>query len=295
MEGTFLLQSRRQLRDQLRGETLRLPLLCREFIDGAALGITIIVGAHELVLSSVRRQCQGLLHREELAGVQWIPRGDLKAAQRRNITEVMGRLGRALRGAGFRGAASIDFLLAGDEVLIIECNPRFSSATPQLSFEPRLLHGLDLIEAHARAVRGLHLGPPCHGLPDVGFQGAYVDLSAQIVSLMKDARRRVIHQLPLPGVYDFHGGLLRFVSPDVRDLDGVSRLFFHYSTPAGAHISGNSDFGSLFTNFPLFDLRRARALLTARASGLIGQLYSGVRFTRPSRTLADLQAGHRGR
>lgn len=291
MEGTFLVSSRRRLRARLEEQSLKLPLLCREFVRGTVLGITIVVGARELLLSAVRIQCRRLNHREkDLAGVQWAPRSGFSAIQSRNIAGVMTTLGTVLQRAGLRGVANVDFILSGDEVLIIECNPRFSSSTPQLSFNPSLLHGLDFVVEYLRAVRGQPLGAHRPSLPRSGYEGAYVDFSDWTVAIIKAARRRVVNAMPRLGVYDLDGGRLRFLSPNISDLRGGQRLLFHYSTPAGTHIGAKSDLGSVMTNFPIFSFQRHRCALTRRGRTLLRQLVGEVRFVRPNQTLADLAA-----
>lgn len=290
MEGTFLVGSRRQLRARLEDQSLRLPLLCREFIRGLSLGITIVVGVRGLLLSATRFQCRRLLHCDkDIEGVQWVSSARFSSVQRRTIASAMDALGGALRQAGFWGVANVDFILAGDEVFIIECNPRFSSSTPQLSLNPSLLHGLDFMAEHLRAVRGRSLSSHRPMMPSTGYEGAYVDFNRWAMAIIKAARRRVVQSMPGLGIYDFAQSRLGFLSHDINDLQGEQRLLFHYSTPAGTHLGARSDLGSLLTNFPLFSFGRGRSALTRRGRSLLRQLASEVRFARPRQTLADLR------
>lgn len=293
MEGTFLVDSRRELRARLERGALKLPLLCRRFVRGTALGITIVVGARELILSAVRHQCRRLHRRQrDLAGVQWA--AELPHALRTAIARVMAALGRVLRQTGFRGAANVDFVVdsggGAGQVLIIECNPRWSSSTPLLALEPELLHGLDLVTEYIRAVRGFPLSAHRPRLPRSRFEGAYVDLGEWALSVTRAAGRRVVDSMPRLGVYGFEGDRLRFLSPDVGDLHAGDRLLLHYSTPPRTRLGARSDLGSLLTRFPLFSFREGRAALTRRGHALLEQLVREVRFRRPPRTLADLAA-----
>jgi hypothetical protein len=289
MEGTFLVGSRRQLRARIETRALRLPILCREFIRGTPMGITIVVGARKLILSAVRVQCRRLHHREQdLAGVQWIARGGLSSPQRRTIERTMESLGAALQQVGFRGAANVDFMLSGDAIYVIECNPRFSSSTPQLAASPELLHGLDFVAEYLRAVRGRPLRASRPALPDSSQEGAYVDVSDLAVALMKAAGRRVVREMPPIGVYELTGDRLRFVSTDVSDLRGGQRLLYHYSTPAGTPVGARSDLGSVMTRFPVFSFKGRRSALTRSGKALMVQLLSRVRLAGASPSLADL-------
>lgn len=289
MEGTLLVPSRRQLLALLRAQKLKLPLLCRRFVQGVVLGMTIVVGERELILSAARHQCRRLRHREvDLAGVQWARSDSFSATQRDNMARVMSALGDALRQAGLRGTVNVDFILAGDDVLLIECNPRFSSSTPQLSGTPSLLHGLDFVAEHLRAVRGRPLSAHRPTLPRSTFEGAYVDFSEWAMSVMRSAHRRIVAAMPGVGVHEMVRDLLRFRSPDVAELQGDQRLLFHYSSPPDTPLGPRTDHGSLFTCFPIFSFRAGRSALTRRGQTLMRLLSGEVHFSRPHQTLADL-------
>ncbi len=289
MEGTHLVASPRQLHAQLEGGALRLPLLCREFVRGQAQGVTLVVGAREHLLSAARVQIRRLDHRaQDLAGVQWLPSAALTPRARRNLARAMAGLGEALRQAGFLGAASVDYMLRGDEVLLIECNPRFSSATPQLAQHPGLLHGLDLVAQHLRAVRGQRLGAHRPGLPPTRFEGTYLDFGDWAAQTLRAAGRRLVRALPRLGVHDLGGGRLRYVSPDVAQLRGPWRLLYHCSSPPGRRLNRKTDLGSLFTNFPLFAPQRAHAALTPAGAALLHQLLRAIPLASGGETLAHL-------
>ena len=291
MDGTFLVRSASHLGRRLRAGELRLPLLCRELVKGLVLGITVVVGQDQVLLSAVRHQCRGLRQRDRgLAGIQWVARSRLPPEGRRAIGRAMAALGRGLATEGFRGVANIDFILAGEQVRIIECNPRFSAATPQLAAWPELLHGLDLMSEHLSALQGEPLSRHRPTLPATDFEGATVDFSDWTLAVMRASGRRTVATLPELGVHAFAGQRLRQVSLDVAELRGPERLLFHYSTPAGPPPSRRSDFGTLITAFPMFSFRRPRAVLTRPGASLMGQLERQVTFRRPRCTLADLLA-----
>ena len=66
------------------------------------------------------------------AGLQWLPTRSLSPGLRARIEAVMLQLGVALHGRRFVGTANVDFMVEGEDVLLLECNPRLSAATPQL-------------------------------------------------------------------------------------------------------------------------------------------------------------------
>lgn len=273
MEGTFLFRAPHELRERVRRGKVALPLLCRRYVRGAPLGITIVVGAQELLLSAVRRQCRGLEEQADApSGVQWLSAEALPPAARASIEDTMSALGLALRGSGYRGAANIDFMLEGDSALIIECNPRFSAATPQLSLQPALLHGLDFFAEHCRAVAEERLTANLPTLPDSSYEGTYVDLSDGSLAILKAARRRVAGAMPPLGVYAIRGERLVFTSLDLEPLREPDAALFYYSTGEGERVGAGSDLGALYTNVPLFAARGVRFELMPESTRLIESL-----------------------
>ncbi|OGQ90233.1 MAG: hypothetical protein A2289_20025 [Deltaproteobacteria bacterium RIFOXYA12_FULL_58_15] len=286
-EGTYLVRSRDELHERLANPKSTYPMLTREFICGPAFGVTLVVGDQDLLISSVRGQCIDLERRGSgLFGIQWLATGHFSPRLRASMDATFALLGRVLRAEGFRGAASIDFMVDGEQVLVIECNPRFSAATPQLSLQPSLLHGLDFATEYVRALTGARLGGDLPFVPESSYQGCCVDFGDWITPQLRAINLRRVGGMPRIGVYEMSPEApqfaghdtepLRFVSENVADVSGADRLLFHYSTTTGSRIGSKSDLGSLIVNFPMFDFSNDAAHLTARGDSLLHALQRQV-------------------
>jgi glutathione synthase/RimK-type ligase-like ATP-grasp enzyme len=280
--GTFLVRSRDELRELLQDVPFRYPLLVRELISGPAYGVTIVVGSQDLLVSAIRAQTTDLAHPEEgFLATQWCRRNHFSRRLLDTMARVFGATGSALQAIGFRGAAGLDFMVDGDRVLIIECNPRFTAATPQLSLVPPLLHELHFPVEYVRAVTGERLAAHRPFVPDSGYEGACVDFSAWAVPHVLELNRRRVFAMPRIGVYDFRAATLRFVSEDLATLCDDSRLLFHYSSRLGSRIGPRTDLGSLVSNFPVFDFSSGAARLMPSSERLLETLLGEV-LARPT-------------
>lgn len=116
-------------------------MLVREYISGTPAGISIFMdGDGNYFSSAIRRQCflraKGVP--DAFIGIQWIPTHTLSRRTVIRINEMIPALIRLLSAERFVGVANIDFIIAPDGVFVLECNPRFSSATPQIIMRPHL-------------------------------------------------------------------------------------------------------------------------------------------------------------
>jgi len=187
-EGTFFLDSLQGWPDLAHG--LALPrgerCLARQFVPGQPLGITVFVAPGLVALSAVRLQCyyprRSGAARQLFAGVQWLPAKDVSPRLKRQINDVFRRLGEVLYRRRYFGFANFDFLAdSGDQVWVIECNPRMSAATPQLLANPELSGGLPLgriflqgLQGPAKWPKQFELSP----LPASRFAGATLDIAS---------------------------------------------------------------------------------------------------------------------
>ena len=149
--------------------------LIREFHEGHVFGITMLVGKHTYALSSLRQQCYFETNLT-FAGVQWIASKNLALKLRTTIEKTFKQLGRYCIDKKYHGVLNFDFIVdAKQNVFVIECNPRLSSATPHLLSYPELIHGIDVgtfIISHKALL------PQRGTIPASTFQGALFDLMA---------------------------------------------------------------------------------------------------------------------
>lgn len=256
-EGTFFVRTPEDL-ERIRGaRALRAggTVLARRLVEGAPCGITVLVTPDAVRLSAVRRQCYlaaPSLKNLLFAGVQWLPSASLSAGARARINEVLLRLGAALHVRRFVGAANVDFMLAGDEVLLLECNPRLSAATPQLLRHPELLEG-----GAAEALVRCYASPPPraerpaqHGLPETTFDGAAMDLITP-----PGFRRATVSRAPANGRYSPDGATR--LGAALRP-DGEPDLCLVALAQPGEVVGAEETLATVLSTEPLFDEAGAR-------------------------------------
>ena len=150
--------------------------LIREFVAGRIFGISVFIDQKNAVFSSVREQCY---YRQNgstpvFAGIQWIPTSDLSKKAIRNIETAFRKITKATQAKGITGILNFDFILdSTDAVFVLECNPRPSSATPQLLQHPELVHNLDISNF---LLGNKSLPSNRQSIPLTSYQGSLFDL-----------------------------------------------------------------------------------------------------------------------
>jgi hypothetical protein len=273
-EGTYFVSGAAEaarLADQgvlRRGERY----LVRRFVEGDPYGITILVGPGVVALSAVRRQCyypaDGARPSRVFAGIQWVPSPGISGRLRARIDRIFLRLGDLLYRRRFFGFANVDFMVDAEErVLVIECNPRMSAATPQLLHVPGLLSGTSAGAVFLDGFLGCRTytrSPARTPVPDTSYEGATLDLVASRVGSVRQTFES--------GLHAFGTGGIAYLSPDVRRLAGGDELALISFARAGQECRAEDTLGSVVAGFPLYD---ARGEMTARAR----QLESLLRYT----------------
>jgi hypothetical protein len=266
--GTFFVSSARELSSLLRSGAIESgeQLLAREFAPGRTYGVTIWVGPDVVACSAVREQCffknRSLQNSAPpaprlFAGIQWVPSSSFAPGTRRHISEVLKALGQVLHREKFFGFANIDFLVTPEgKVLILECNPRLSSATPQLLAEPRLIHSLPVgkrfIEQAGETLK-YKRHPKLLGLPSGNYSGALFDLPAQDPAGPFATAQSEIAKEATNGRYELKGGRLAFLGPDLRRLSkGAHEFIFFSEHRTGERVAGDETTGTIISHSPLF-------------------------------------------
>lgn len=227
-----------------------LPFVCRVFADGMPLGVSIIVGEHETIFSSVRLQCfwEGTANLQQFLGVQWLPTVELAAGFVHNLEEALSILAKELRSIGFRGIANVDLIADGDTPLFLECNPRMSAATPCLPLEPSLIHGFDLCEEFIRAINMEHLSDNKETIPQSKFEGSLIQFD-YLVPLMQKYKGKIV--VPATGFYVWDGEDIT-LRKGQKEFKEDREMLFYSGLPASVVPEAIRHFGVLITNFAPF-------------------------------------------
>ncbi len=256
-EGTYFLPSLDALTGWAIAENIPTGECClvRERIDGHAFGITLLVAPQFISLSAIRQQCYYPSDRkatQTFAGIQWLPMNSIGPAVAGRIEDVFLRLGRQLHKMGFFGLANCDFLIgANQQVLVIECNPRMSAATPQLFLHPSLggetsiakmfLQGFERSGTFAEVPREA-------GLPTTDFAGATLD----VVPSTAEPSPAVLRDFP-SGTYRLTSTRFEYIRPEVRWAKGVDEFCLFSFATAGQSIAAGTTLATILANFRLYD------------------------------------------
>jgi hypothetical protein len=254
--GTYFLPSAAALPKLFEGGKLKKggSYLLRKFITGRTYGVTVFVHPTLIALSALRLQCfleQGEVTSRTFVGIQWIESKRFSGRQTDAIEETFVELGKLLYKDKFFGFAHFDFILdSRDRINIIECNPRLSSATPQIFRFRELISNLNIGDLFLDGFfEKKKFGPrfEIFGSPDSSFSGSLLDLTLRDRDVMK------IRKVPENGLYTFKGGQTRFVGPDVRKFgEKAGDMIFYSEALAGDEIRRGDQLGSVISNFPLF-------------------------------------------
>lgn len=252
-EGTYFLNDKRDVGSVFKKHRLERDkkYLLREFVFGRPCGITVLVSPRGVALSAIREQ--RFLGTEEyqphFAGIQWIASSEIKKSLS-EIKDVFMDLGEILRKRGFVGFANVDFIIDSfGKVKIIECNPRFSSSTMQLTLMPQLIGGLDAPQIIIEGYLGKSSKDSFTDLSSLTrskYRGAVLNLD-----INNKKTCEVIGVKPV-GLYKIVGGNIKFVSPDVRKMKREDEFIFFTMVSDGEKYKVNRGAGSITANFPLF-------------------------------------------
>lgn len=271
-QRTFIIRRRSEIVQCLKRQRVRPPFLYRRYLAGLPLGISLVISKRDVIFSSLRMQCS-LTEKAQsnfYYGVQWIRTTSLPARTLRSIEQMLSKLAHALREEGFLGVANIDLLVYKDGVYLLECNPRLSGATTDLSRCPELLHGLDFCMEYIRALRGERLSLSRNKIPRSSFEGTVLDLDFFMSKLARLTGRK--YTPPRAGVYEIKGGKARFFSEELIEFEGTDRIFFCPVEERGPWHPEKMSLGFVLLNQPLFRVTRRGAELTLHKRKIIEQL-----------------------
>ncbi|MFA6410971.1 MAG: ATP-grasp domain-containing protein [Candidatus Buchananbacteria bacterium] len=254
-EGTFFLDNKKQINDLLKAKKLNSQnkYLLRQFVTGDSFGITLFTTPKIIALSAIRLQCYqpGANKNEKIfIGVQW-QKNQIANSLKNKIDKTFIELGQLLQKNNFFGFANVDFILnKKGKIFILECNPRFSSATVQLLGLPKLIHGLKagnlMVKSYLKNEKPSGKAKIYHFVK-TNYEGAVLNIDIypkKTLEIKKDFT---------PGVYTINKNQINFISPDIKKI-GLAKNNFIYMSMAQKHekYSSHTNIGTLFANYPLF-------------------------------------------
>lgn len=177
-QGTFYVESREQWEEKIRANANGFPLLVRRYMEGISLGVTLLITTNEVIFSALREQMMFIKEDalNKYLGIQWIKTNQIGEGGIQKIEAMLIKIVKALRGLNYRGSIGIDFIWDGTKPYLIECNPRLTLSSMQLSQKPSLIHDLNFCEEVLSAFSENTLSKNHPIVPRTEFEGATVDL-----------------------------------------------------------------------------------------------------------------------
>jgi len=250
-QGTFWVNDEKNLKETIRKKNLPLPLLIRKYIKGLPLGVTLFLSRDMMLCSALRLQAFFLKPdgTNDYFGIQWMPTRSLKKSALLRIDQSLRKLGKDLRQMGFYGMANIDFMLKGDQVFILECNPRFSLSMAQLGYRKELLHGYDAMEEYLKAVSGKPLSANRPFIPNTNFEGCTLDLDC----IADFSSSKTVKKTCPVGAYEWNEKTFQFISESLKSFNKKkNHLLIYHTLPKKTCLTKDSDTGLALVNRPLF-------------------------------------------
>ncbi len=271
--GTFLMKSKKEIQQLMSSQKkVKFPLLCRQFIDkGIPLGVSILIGPHKMVFSAIRMQAYFSQKNGKSIyyGIQWMKTSSFSPNIINKMNAVLTKAGKEMQNLGFRGIAAFDFVLQGDDLYFIECNPRTGGSTPQMSFQTELIHGLVFTDEFIRISTGKDLSKHRPFIPNSNYEGFNLDCGFMVYYTPHET---VINALR-SGVFKFEKNQLQHISVDVEEfITKKETLFLYYVREEGTRLSSISFLGFLMTHFPLLEIKKGRYTFTQNSEKLLQHL-----------------------
>jgi len=269
-QGTFFLKNREEIEKTITTKHLKFPLLCREYIDGIPFGISFLLSKKEIILSALRLQMffpkkDGT---NDYFGTQWIKKSDLPKTVIKEIETSMLKMGEVFRSFGFHGISGFDFMIKDKKIFFIECNPRLSGPTPQVSEHKELLHNLDFAEEFIAASTGKRLSLNKPFIPDTKFKGCTIDLDFMRPNL----ENITVKNSPKAGYYKFEKNKLEYISEKIKDYDEKNLILLrHYFIPR-TRITKNSVLGFAYTNMTICEMHGNNYSITENGKNIFNTL-----------------------
>lgn len=252
-EGTFIINNQKDLNSLLETKKISLykKYLVREFIPGPVYGISIFISKGLISLSSLRQQIFDHYpeRTDEFIGIQWLSLKDLRNSESKEIHQVFINLSKKLLIDGFEGLLSFDFILYRGKCYVLECNPRFTSATVQILAHQELINHIDVINKdilnHMDSSQKTNPITKIAQIPNAVYSGSTLFIKA----FKKSAIRKTFNN----GLYSLIDEKITFISPNISEFRKGEHTFIFYSEmDVGEKCEDGEIIADIYFNFKLY-------------------------------------------
>lgn len=248
--GTKFFNSTQEIKDFLGKESFDTQeYILRKHIPSTPYGVTIFIdGKGNFFFSAIRQQCY-LSHKGipyYFLGIQWIPTDHLTKKAKTNIEALLQKTVQMLKAEKLIGAFNFDFLLEKENAYLLECNPRFSSATHDIFSIPNITNCLDPWEFFCNIYTS-KINPKIsrETLPQSLYQGCLLDIDVQ--------RKTQLKKIPRIGTYRVLENKIEFISESAQDIKNQPNcIFLYHDWDSPGTVVSKCVLCTLISNFPLY-------------------------------------------
>ncbi len=248
-QGTFLVKDKKEIFELLKNKKMKFPFLYREFIKGLPVGVTLLLSKKEMIFSSIRGQAIMLdsKNTNKYLGIQWMKTSEFKKEGIKNLNKTLISMGKVLQKLKLYGTASIDLIIRDNDVFVIECNPRLSLSSIQMSQRKELIHGYDFNEEFIKGLFGHKLSANKPFVPNTTYEGCTLDLDFFENKLSGKKTKRV-HKI---GMYKIKNGTLQYLSDKMKDFKNKDIIFVDHKLEKNVVLSPKDDYGMVISHHPV--------------------------------------------
>ncbi|PJC38889.1 hypothetical protein CO044_02645, partial [Candidatus Peregrinibacteria bacterium CG_4_9_14_0_2_um_filter_38_9] len=267
-QGTFLVKNKKGILELLKDKKIKFPFLYREFIKGIPIGVTLVLSKKEMIFSSIRGQAIMLdsKNTNKYLGIQWMKTSEFKKEGIKNLNKTLASIGKVLQKLKFYGTASIDVIIRDNDVFVIECNPRLSLSSIQISQRKELIHGYDFNEEFIKGLFRKKLSANKPFIPNTTYEGCTLDLDFFENQLSGKKTERV-HKV---GMYEIKNETLKYLSNKMKDFEKKNVVFIDHKLEKNKVLSQKDDYGMAITHQPIVKIEHETFLMKDKNKILSG-------------------------
>ncbi|MDP2643294.1 MAG: ATP-grasp domain-containing protein [Candidatus Peregrinibacteria bacterium] len=248
-QGTFLVKDKKGILELLKDKKIKFPFLYREFIKGIPIGVTLLLSKKEMIFSSIRGQAIMLdsKNTNKYLGIQWMKTSEFKKEGIKNLNKTLVSMGKVLQKMKLYGTASIDLIIRDNDVFVIECNPRLSLSSIQISQRKELLHGYDFNEEFIKGLTGKKLSANKPFVPNTTYEGCTLDLDF-FENKLSGKKTKRIHKV---GMYEIKNGTLKYLSNKTKEFKNKNIVFIDHKLKENTVLNQEDDYGMAIAHQPV--------------------------------------------
>lgn len=224
----------------------------RKYLPGLPVGVSVFLDRDgNYFFSGLRLQCFNFQKKfpAEFLGIQWLPADFFTKIINKKLCLILEKLISAFKKEKFWGIANFDILIDKTKISILECNPRLSSATPQIFADKNLTGYINPWKFYLRTfTESANPKIKAKTLPKHHYQGALLDIDVKDKIQINDI-------LPI-GWYKYSHGKIKYSG--LKNKNASLNKFFLFHELSRLQTIKNCTLCTIISDFPLFTFQTGK-------------------------------------